>query len=210
MKTLIVVPARYASQRLPGKPLALIAGRSMVSRVAGLARRAAAGLPQAEYVVATDDTRILEHCRDAGIPVVMTDPALPSGSDRALAAAEGLGAEPEFIVNLQGDAPFTPAAHVTAIVEALAASGTDAATPYICLSWDALDRLRAHKQETPFSGTTVVTDPNGPDADEHVAHYRALVGEHRDWDEYRASLVTEKRSFARLTPTYAYGMLKPG
>ena len=56
----------------------------------------------------------------------------------------------------------------------------------------------------------VVTDPNGPDADEHVTHYRALVGEHRDWDEYRASLVTEKRSFARLSPTYAYGMLKPG
>lgn len=161
MKTLIVVPARYASQRLPGKPLALIAGRSMVSRVAGLARRAAASLPQAEHVVATDDTRILEHCRDAGIPVVMTDPALPSGSDRALAAADGLGAAPEFIVNLQGDAPFTPAAHVVAIVEALASSGTDAATPYIRLSWEALDRLRTHKKDTPFSGTTLVTDPQG-------------------------------------------------
>ena len=56
----------------------------------------------------------------------------------------------------------------------------------------------------------VVTDPNGPDADEHVEHYRALVGEHRDWDEYRASLVNEKRSFAKLTTTYAYGMLPKG
>lgn len=161
MKTLIVVPARYASQRLPGKPLARIAGRTMVERVAGLARRAAASLPQAEHVVATDDTRILEHCRDAGIPVVMTDPALPSGSDRALAAVDGLGARPDIVVNLQGDAPFTPAAHVTAIVEALAVSGTDAATPCIRLSWEALDQLRAHKAETPFSGTTVVTDPQG-------------------------------------------------
>lgn len=161
MKTLIVVPARYASTRLPGKPLALIAGRSMVARVAGLARRAAAEIEDAAYVVATDDTRILEHCRDAGIPVVMTDPDLPSGSDRALAAAKGLGAQPEFVINLQGDAPFTPAAHVVAIVNALAASGTDAATPYIRLSWDALDRLRAHKLETPFSGTTLVTDPAG-------------------------------------------------
>lgn len=53
----------------------------------------------------------------------------------------------------------------------------------------------------------VVTDPDGPDADEHVAHYTRLVGEHADWDDYRASLVREKRSFARLTPTYAYGML---
>ncbi|MEX1250958.1 MAG: 3-deoxy-manno-octulosonate cytidylyltransferase [Hyphomonas sp.] len=161
MKTLIVVPARYASTRLPGKPLALIAGRTMVARVADLARRAAAALEAGEYVVATDDMRILEHCRDAGIRVVMTDPALPSGSDRALAAAEGLGAQPEFIVNLQGDAPFTPAAYVVAVVDALATSGTDAATPYIRLSWEALDRLRAHKLETPFSGTTVVTDPSG-------------------------------------------------
>lgn len=161
MKTLIVVPARHASTRLPGKPLALISGRSMVARVAGLARRAADQIEDAAYVVATDDMRILEHCRDAGIPVVMTDPDLASGSDRALAAAEGLGASPEFVVNLQGDAPFTPAAHVVAIVHALATSGTDAATPYIRLTWEALDRLRAHKQETPFSGTTLVTDPAG-------------------------------------------------
>jgi 3-deoxy-manno-octulosonate cytidylyltransferase (CMP-KDO synthetase) len=161
MKTLIVVPARYASTRLPGKPLALIGGRSMIDRVAGLARRAAAAMDAAESVVATDDMRILEHCRDAGIRVVMTDPALASGSDRALAAVDGLGAAPEFVVNLQGDAPFTPAGHVVAIVKALAASGTDAATPYIRLSWEALDQLRAHKLTTPFSGTTLVTDPAG-------------------------------------------------
>jgi 3-deoxy-manno-octulosonate cytidylyltransferase (CMP-KDO synthetase) len=74
---------------------------------------------------------------------------------------ETVGAAPEFVVNLQGDAPFTPAAHVVAIVDALATSGTDAATPYIRLSWEALDRLRAHKLETPFSGTTLVTDPSG-------------------------------------------------
>jgi hypothetical protein len=55
--------------------------------------------------------------------------------------------------------------------------------------------------------SSVVTDPEGPDADEHVEHYRALVGEHPDWVDYRASLVREKRAFARLTPTYAYGML---
>jgi PPOX class probable F420-dependent enzyme len=52
----------------------------------------------------------------------------------------------------------------------------------------------------------VVTDPNGPDAEEHVAHYRRLAGDHPDWAEYRASLVSEKRAFVRLTPTYAYGM----
>jgi 3-deoxy-manno-octulosonate cytidylyltransferase (CMP-KDO synthetase) len=162
MRTLIVVPARFGSSRLPGKPLAEIAGQSMVSRVAGLARRAAEEAGSATYVVATDDTRILEHCRDRGLQVVMTDPALPSGSDRALAAAEGLGVSPEFIVNLQGDAPFTPAAHVTAVIETLiAVKEAGAATPYIRLSWDALDRLRAHKRGSPFSGTTLTTGPDG-------------------------------------------------
>ena len=161
MKTLIVVPARYGSTRFPGKPLTLIAGKSMVSRVAHMAQKAAGALPEAACVVATDDTRIEAHCRERGIPVVMTDPALPSGSDRALAAAEALGAEPEIIVNLQGDSPFTPAAHIIEVAEAAAASSADAATPYVRLSWDALDALREHKQHTPFSGTTLTHDVNG-------------------------------------------------
>jgi 3-deoxy-manno-octulosonate cytidylyltransferase (CMP-KDO synthetase) len=161
MKTLIVVPARYGSTRFPGKPLTLIAGKSMVSRVADMAHQAANVLPDAAHVVATDDSRIEAHCQTRGIPVVMTDPALPSGSDRALAAAEALGAEPEIIVNLQGDSPFTPPAHIVAVAEAAMTSGADAATPYVRLSWEALDALRDHKQHTPFSGTTLTHDLNG-------------------------------------------------
>ncbi|HPF21962.1 MAG: 3-deoxy-manno-octulosonate cytidylyltransferase [Hyphomonas sp.] len=161
MRTLIVVPARYASQRLPGKPLVQIAGRSMVSRVAAMAARAADALGDAASVVATDDERIEAHCRDHGIPVVMTDPALPSGTDRALAAAEAMGATPEVVVNLQGDSPFTPPAHVIAVAEAARDSGADAATPYVRLTWGALDAFRVHKIETPFSGTTLVHDANG-------------------------------------------------
>ena len=118
MKTLIVVPARYGSTRFPGKPLTLIAGKSMVSRVAGMAGEAAAALEDAAHVVATDDARIESHCREGGIPVVMTDPALPSGSDRALAAAEALGVQPQVVVNLQGDSPFTPPAHIIAVAQA--------------------------------------------------------------------------------------------
>jgi PPOX class probable F420-dependent enzyme len=58
--------------------------------------------------------------------------------------------------------------------------------------------------------TEVVTDPSSPAADEHVEHYRRVAGEHPDWDDYRASLVRERRAFARLRPTYAYGMLPRG
>ena len=113
MKTLIVVPARYGSSRFPGKPLAAIAGRSMVERVAARARAAAKALNDADYVVATDDKRIADHCAKQGLKSVMTDPALESGSDRALAAAETLSEMPEIIVNLQGDAPFTPVDYIT-------------------------------------------------------------------------------------------------
>lgn len=161
MKTLIVVPARYGSTRFPGKPLTLIAGQSMLSRVAAMAGKAAEALDDADYVVATDDARIEAHCDERNIRVVMTDPKLPSGTDRALAAVDALGVSPDIVVNLQGDSPFTPPAHVAAVAQAAARANADAATPYIRLSWDALDALRAHKDMTPFSGTTLVHDTDG-------------------------------------------------
>lgn len=161
MKTLIVVPARYGSSRFPGKPLAKIAGRAMLDRVAARAAAATEALAGADYTVATDDARIAAHCAAAGLKSVMTDPALQSGSDRALAAADALGAKPDFIVNLQGDAPFTPVDYIVAVVEALKTSQADAATPVVQLSWDALDALRAAKRDTPFSGTTCVFDARG-------------------------------------------------
>lgn len=133
----------------------------MVSRVAAMAGKAAEALDDADYVVATDDERIRSHCTDRNIRVVMTHPELPSGTDRALAAVDALGASPEIVVNLQGDAPFTPPAHVSAVAAAAANSGADAATPYIRLDWKGLDALRAHKQATPFSGTTLTHDASG-------------------------------------------------
>lgn len=161
MKTLIVVPARYGSSRFPGKPLAPIAGRTMIERVALRAAAAAAALPDADYVVATDDARIADHCAAAKINTVMTDKTLASGSDRALAAAEALQASPDFVVNLQGDAPFTPVDYITRIVDALESTGADAATPVAQLDWAALDALREAKRKTPFSGTTCVFGEDG-------------------------------------------------
>ena len=128
MKTLIVVPARYGSTRFPGKPLVEIAGRTMVSRVAAMASRAAAELDDAASVVATDDERIASHCRDLGIEVVMTDPNVPSGTDRALAAVDAMGVTPNVVVNLQGDLPTVEPATVAAAVQALKAGEADIAT----------------------------------------------------------------------------------
>ncbi len=155
MKTLIVVPARFGSTRFPGKPLALINGISMVRRTAKAAQEAAAQIENCTYVVATDNEEIKNHCADHTIPVVMTPQDLPTGSDRAYATATSFAPDADYIVNLQGDAPFTPIDHIVAVAQALK-SGADVATPYVKLSWAALDELRAHKKTTPFSGTSVI------------------------------------------------------
>jgi len=164
MQTLVVVPARYGSTRFPGKPLAEIGGISMVRRTARIAELAAVEINDCRYVVATDDARIEAHCEAHGLNCIMTPTDLKTGSDRALAAAEALaetsGVEVDRIINLQGDAPFTPVAQIVKLGAAMD-SGADVATPYIQLSWEALSALRKHKVETPFSGTTVIVGPDG-------------------------------------------------
>lgn len=124
----------------------------MIRRTAQIAEK----LALADYVIATDHDDIFAHCQQYNLPVVMTDADLPSGSDRALAAANIFNPKADIILNLQGDAPFTDAAHIEAIIERLLADDVDIATPAIQLTWDALDDLRRSKETTPFSGTTVI------------------------------------------------------
>jgi 3-deoxy-manno-octulosonate cytidylyltransferase (CMP-KDO synthetase) len=109
----VVIPARYASTRLPGKPLADIGGRPMIQRV--VEQAAASGAD--EIWVATDDERIAAAVRDPRDPsrrvAMLTDPALPSGTDRVAAVAEARGwDDASIVVNVQGDEPFLPPALV--------------------------------------------------------------------------------------------------
>jgi 3-deoxy-manno-octulosonate cytidylyltransferase (CMP-KDO synthetase) len=160
MSLLVVIPARAASTRLPMKPLREIAGASLLHRTIAMARRALAGT-RAGLVVATDDLRIAEHAQAVDCAAVMTDPAIASGSGRALAAASLQAKPPAIVVNLQGDAPFQPAPALAAVVAALSDGNADVATPVVRLSWEALDALRAHKRSTPFSGTTCARAADG-------------------------------------------------
>ncbi len=99
----VLIPARLASSRLPDKPLADIAGKPMVVRVAERARRSAA----ARVVVATDSDRIVAACREHGVEVVTTRADHPSGTDRLAEASTALGlADDEIVVNVQGDEPL--------------------------------------------------------------------------------------------------------
>ncbi len=103
MKPLIVIPARLAATRLPGKPLAMIAGLPMIVQV--MARAAEAGI--GPVLVAAGDEEIAAAALDAGGKAVLTDPAHPSGSDRVWEAVQAFDAkgEHDVIVNLQGDLP---------------------------------------------------------------------------------------------------------
>lgn len=160
-QSLVVIPARYASTRLPGKPLVKLAGQTMLSRVYDIAKVAAANKKNVEVVVATDDARIADHCREIDAPYVMTPITCPTGTDRALAAIESLGRTFDFVINLQGDAPLTPPDFITALLDAFERdSSLDVITPVTQLSWEQLDRLRTAKETTPFSGTTVILDKN--------------------------------------------------
>ncbi len=119
MRAVAVIPARYASTRFPGKPLALLAGRPLVEH----AWRAARACPSlAQVVVATDDRRILEAVRLFGGEAVMTSPDHPSGSDRLAEAARSLAAD--VLVNLQGDEPLMQASVVEAVLALM--GGADA------------------------------------------------------------------------------------
>ena len=103
MKTIIIIPARYASTRFPGKPLADIGGMTMIQRVYEQAVKS--GVAK-KVVVATDDERIFAHVKDFLGEVVMTSATHKSGTDRCFEALEKTGEEYDVIINLQGDEPF--------------------------------------------------------------------------------------------------------
>jgi 3-deoxy-manno-octulosonate cytidylyltransferase (CMP-KDO synthetase) len=141
------------------KPLRPIAGRTLLHRSIAAARAGSEGR-EATLVVATDDDRIAAHAREAGVDAVMTDPAIASGSGRALAAARAVAPGAQHIVNFQGDSPFLPPSALRAVLDALG-QGAAVATPVVRLDWPALDALRVHKRDTPFSGTTCVRAADG-------------------------------------------------
>ncbi|MBK6897042.1 MAG: 3-deoxy-manno-octulosonate cytidylyltransferase [Alphaproteobacteria bacterium] len=160
----IAIPARYGSSRFPGKPLAEIAGRSMLSRVVDLARRAVvlSGAADVAVFVATEDKRIAAHAEEIGVPCIMTPDTCATGSDRVLAALRQLDHWPDFIINLQGDVPFTPPSVLRKMFETfLSKPKYEVITPVQVLSWADLERLRKNKKKTPFSGTTVTVDSRG-------------------------------------------------
>ncbi len=156
MTAAIVIPARYASTRFPGKPLHPVAGTPMLERVWRIAR----GVRQAtRVIVATDDERIFAFAREIGAEAVMTSPDCGNGTERVHDAVLRAGISEDIVLNLQGDALLTPPWVLEAMIdEMIADPSPDIVTPAVRLDGPALEEFLAQKKITPASGTTVVFD----------------------------------------------------
>jgi 3-deoxy-manno-octulosonate cytidylyltransferase (CMP-KDO synthetase) len=126
MSCIIIIPARMAATRLPGKPLADIAGTPMIVRAWQAAVNAATG----PVAVAAGDAEIVSAIEQRGGAAVLTDPGLPSGTDRVFAAVELLDPDGthDIVVNLQGDLPLLDPVQLRIVKETLETSGADIAT----------------------------------------------------------------------------------
>lgn len=159
MTVLVVIPARYASTRYPGKPLVPLTGATGTSRTlierSWRAARAVSGVDH--VVVATDDDRIRDAAERFGADVVMTSPDCANGTERCAEAHALLGGKADIVVNLQGDAPLTPPWFIEGLVAGLREAGdADLATPVLACNGAMLSDLLADRQAGRVGGTTAV------------------------------------------------------
>lgn len=164
MSVLVVIPARYASSRYPGKPLAMLRGadgteKSLIER-SWLAAKSVEGVDR--VVVATDDTRIEDAARAFGAEVVMTSPDCANGTERCAEALRALGGDYELVVNLQGDAPLTPHWFVEDLVAGMRRDAqADVATPVLRCDGRALNGFLQDRANGRVGGTTAVFGQSG-------------------------------------------------
>lgn len=164
MSVLIVIPARYASQRYPGKPLVALRGaggqaRSLIAR-SWQAAMSVEGIDR--VVIATDDERIRDHAEGFGAEVVMTSTLCRNGTERCAEAVRVLELTPDIVVNLQGDAPLTPAWFIQDLVAGLrAAPDALVATPVLRCTGAMRADLLADRRAGRVGGTTAVFGATG-------------------------------------------------
>ncbi|MCB1338279.1 MAG: 3-deoxy-manno-octulosonate cytidylyltransferase [Maritimibacter sp.] len=159
MGVLLVIPARYASVRYPGKALAGLVGATGVTKTlirrSWEAAQAVSGMDR--VVVATDDGRIRDEALGFGAEVVMTSPECDNGTARCAEAHDALGARYDVVVNLQGDAPLTPPWFIEELVAALDRHPTaEVATPVLRASGRALSGFHEDRRAGRVGATTAV------------------------------------------------------
>lgn len=165
MDACIIIPARFASTRYPGKPLVALTGakgvaRSLIERSVMAGRAASCG--QIPIYVATDDERIADEARRIGADVIMTSDQCRNGTERVAEAVAAAGITADIVVNLQGDAPLTPAHFVTALIDAMRADpDCGMATPFLRCDPETVENLLMDRRAGRVGATTVVADRAG-------------------------------------------------
>ena len=162
MSVLIAIPARFASTRYPGKPLVMLRGPDGEKTLIRRSWDAAMSVRGADrVVVATDDMRIADHAAGFGAEVVMTSSDCQNGTERCAEVAAKLPGF-EIVVNLQGDAPLTPAWFVEDLIAGLRADvSADIATPVLRCDGRALNGFLADRRAGRVGGTTAVFGAKG-------------------------------------------------
>jgi 3-deoxy-manno-octulosonate cytidylyltransferase (CMP-KDO synthetase) len=162
MNSVILIPARYASSRYPGKPLVGLKGATGVSKpLVHRSVEAARRVPGVSGVyVVTDDERIAQSCREAQVAVLMTSPECRNGTERCAEALAQLH-DPDLVINFQGDALLTPSYFVEALIDRMSGGEAEVATPAMRLRSSEVRVLQAEEAAGRVGGTTVVTDSTG-------------------------------------------------
>lgn len=187
MKYIAIIPARYASTRFPGKPLADMAGKPMIERVYEQVSKIL------DHVyVATDDMRIYDCVVGFGGKAVLTSPHHKSGTDRCYEAYQLIGADAEVVINIQGDEPFVATEQIAALMQCFDAPDTEIATLV--------------KPFSPNDGWESLSNPNTPKVvlnakQEAIYFSRSIVPflrgvEQEDW--------LESETFYKHIGMYAY------
>lgn len=190
MSIIGIIPARYASTRFPGKPLAEIKGKSMLQRV--YEQTAKSNLLD-EVIIATDDERIHRHAKDFGARAVMTQSGHPSGTDRCFEAYKLNAKKYDYVINVQGDEPFLDPQQINSLAE-VCDGRTEIATQMIkCTSHEVLfDQgevkivLNAAKEALYFSRSVIPFIKNKDEREwhKHFGYYR-----HVGMYAYRADIL---------------------
>ena len=204
----VVIPARYGSNRLPGKPLAEIGGRPMIQWVHAAAVAGAA----AEVIVATDDERIVGACARFGAQAEMTAASHASGTDRVAEVARRLGwPDDRIVVNIQGDEPLLPPALVSQVAGLLHEDSRAAlatlATPIVRhAELDDPNVVKVvtdrHSRALYFSRAPIPWPRDGaaaaPDALRHIGIYAYRVGALRQLTETRPCALEQQERLEQL------------
>ena len=162
-QVLVVVPARHASQRFPGKPLTPIRGPDGVAKplIQWSWEAAMAVSDRAHVLVATDDTRIADTVRGFDGAVVMTSSDLRNGTERCAAILNHLPDAPDLVINLQGDSPLITRAALDTLIHSWIATRAQVLTPWLACDAAIGEMLVADDRAGRVGGTTVVSDRTG-------------------------------------------------